>query len=250
MKWTEESLASLPLSGGYRLRGEAMSRIEVFSDAAFAFAVTMLVISLSAIPKNFDELIVAVKGIPAFAASFAVIMVYWISHRRWSRRFGLDDKVSTFLTLSLVFIILVYVYPLKLTMNVTFFAMSGGWLPSEFDITSASEVSGLVILYGFGFCLIGSTNLGLYLRASNQVKDLCLNQMELLLVKEEQLIWSIQAAAGLLSALVAMIFYNSIGHLAGFVFCLLPIVIPLSTMGIRKKKRALQTKPESTPPSS
>lgn len=85
-----------------------MTRIEIFSDAAFAFAVTMLVISLSSVPRNYDELLVAMKGVPAFAASFTVIMVLWVSHRRWSRRFGLDDGISTFLTLALIFIILVY----------------------------------------------------------------------------------------------------------------------------------------------
>lgn len=37
------------MRGGYRLRGESMARIEVFSDAAFAFAVTMRVISLNSI---------------------------------------------------------------------------------------------------------------------------------------------------------------------------------------------------------
>ena len=217
-----------------------MSRIEVFSDAAFAFAVTMLVISLSAIPKNFDELIVAMKGVPAFAASFAIVMVYWVSHRRWSRRFGLDDRVSTFLTLSLVLIILIYMYPLKLMMSITFYALSGGWFPSDFSISSKAEVAGLVILYGIGFFLIASTNLGLYLRVSARAEDLCLSPLERLLIKEEQLIWVTQAAAGLVSAVAAAIFYHSIGYLAGLVFGLLPIAIPLLTMRVRRKKREMK----------
>jgi len=40
MGWTEQSLSSVTKKNGYRLRGESMTRIEVFSDAAFAFAVT------------------------------------------------------------------------------------------------------------------------------------------------------------------------------------------------------------------
>lgn len=56
MRWTEQTLSSLPIVGGYRLRGESMTRIEVFSDAAFAFSVTMLVISLSTIPQSYSEL--------------------------------------------------------------------------------------------------------------------------------------------------------------------------------------------------
>ena len=101
MKWTDEQISKLRERNGYRLRGEEMTRVEVFSDAAFAFAVTMLVISLSSIPENYGELIEAMKGVPAFAASFTMIMVFWVAHRSWSRRFGLDDAISTLLTLGL-----------------------------------------------------------------------------------------------------------------------------------------------------
>lgn len=239
MKWTEESLSSLPTGGGYRMRGEAMTRIEVFSDAAFAFAVTMLVISLSSIPNNYGELIVAIKGVPAFAASFAVIMVFWVSHRRWSRRFGLDDGVSTFLTLALVFIILVYVYPLKLMMNILFFAMSGGWFPSNFEITSATEIAGLLVLYGVGFCSVASVQLGLYFRVSAMTEDLCLNRLERVLVRQEQIMWSILAIAGFVSATLAAVFHDSWGFLAGFVYSLIPIAIPLLTIRVRRERRAL-----------
>ena len=239
MKWTEESLSTLPTGGGYRLRGEAMTRIEVFSDAAFAFAVTMLVISLSSIPQNYKELIDAMKGVPAFAASFSVIMVFWVTHRRWSRRFGLDDGTSTFLTLALVFIILVYVYPLKLIMNIMFFGLSGGWFPSEFDLSSSAEVAGLVVIYGAGFCALASIQLGLYLRVASLADDLCLSRLERILVKQEQLVWSVQATAGLFSALMAWIFITSLGYLAGFVYCLIPIAIPLITWRTRRKKQAV-----------
>ena len=89
MNHTEESLAQLPVKNGFRLRGESMTRIEVFSDAAFAFAVTMLVISLSAIPRNYVEFVEAMKGIPTFILSFSMIMAYWLAHRKWSQQFGL-----------------------------------------------------------------------------------------------------------------------------------------------------------------
>jgi len=38
-------LDSLPRLGGFRLRGIGMTRLETFIDAAFAFAITMLVIA-------------------------------------------------------------------------------------------------------------------------------------------------------------------------------------------------------------
>lgn len=58
------------------MRGEEMTRIETFVAAAFAFAVTMVVISLGSIPSTFGAFIQAVKQIPSFAASCAII--FWI----------------------------------------------------------------------------------------------------------------------------------------------------------------------------
>ena len=246
MKWTEESLEALPTRGGYRLRGEAMTRIEVFSDAAFAFAVTMLVISLSSIPRNFEELILAIKGIPSFATSFAVMMVIWITHRRWSQRFGIDDGISTFLTLLLVFIVLVYVYPLKLVMDLMFLGFSSTWFPSDFVVNSSAEVAGLVAFYSTGWFLVASTHLGLYLRAANMARDLSLNQLEQLLVKKELLVWLVQAIAGLLSAAIALIFIGSFGYLAGIVFGLIPLAIFIVTLPTRRGIRAILNRDNST----
>lgn len=50
---------------------------------------------------------------PAFAASFANIMFFWHAHHIWSRRFGLETGATVFLSGLLVFVVLVYVYPLK-----------------------------------------------------------------------------------------------------------------------------------------
>ena len=51
-RWTNEALASLPDKNGIRQRGMDMTRLETFTDAAFAFAVTLLVISVDDVPGN------------------------------------------------------------------------------------------------------------------------------------------------------------------------------------------------------
>jgi uncharacterized membrane protein len=49
-----------------------MTRLETFTDAAFAFAVTLLVAGGGdSVPMNFGEMTAGLKQIPAFAASFA-----------------------------------------------------------------------------------------------------------------------------------------------------------------------------------
>jgi uncharacterized membrane protein len=158
MRWTDQSLSSLTTKDGYRLRGENMTRIEVFSDAAFAFAVTMLVISLSTIPQNYHELLTAMHRIPSFAASFTVMMLIWITHRRWCQRFGLDDGVSTFLTLALIFVVLVYVYPLKLIMDLMFYGFSQRWFPADFEISNTAQAAVLVAIFSIGFFLVALIN--------------------------------------------------------------------------------------------
>ena len=245
MKWTEQALSSLTTNDGYRLRGESMTRIEVFSDAAFAFAVTMLVISLSTIPQSYQELLTALQKIPSFAASFAVMMSIWITHRRWSQRFGLDDGVSTFLTLALIFLVLVYVYPLKLTMDLMFFGISQQWFPTDFQLSSTAEASGLVAIFSVGVFLMASIQLGLYLRAASKADDLCLNQLERLLVHKEQSIWLVQAIIALLVALMALIFMSSLGYLAGLIYCLIPLAIPLVTLRTRREIRLYYLDPKN-----
>lgn len=225
-----------------------MTRIEVFSDAAFAFAVTMLVISLSSIPRDFPELILAIKGIPSFAAGFAVMMVIWVTHRRWSQRFGLDDGISTFLTLSLVFVVLVYVYPLKLVMDLMFYGFSRTWFPSQFQVTSSPEVAGLIAFYSAGWSLVAAIQLGLYHRAMAKAGELGLNPLEKLLVKKEQLVWLVQAIAGLLATVFAVVFLSSFGYLVGILFGLIPPTILVVTLLTNRKIKALQEKPEKGTP--
>src|SRR5215218_6792647 len=59
-------LDALPRLGGFRLRGIAMTRLETFIDAAFAFAITMLVIATQQIPDDIETLLAAFKNVPAF----------------------------------------------------------------------------------------------------------------------------------------------------------------------------------------
>ncbi len=60
-----------------RKRGIEMTRTETFVDAAFAFAVTLLVVSIDSIPESVAELLRALAAVPAFAASFAIIGLFW-----------------------------------------------------------------------------------------------------------------------------------------------------------------------------
>jgi Endosomal/lysosomal potassium channel TMEM175 len=50
-----------------------MTRLETFIDAAFAFAITMLMIATQQIPDDIETLLAAFKNMPAFVASIIVL---------------------------------------------------------------------------------------------------------------------------------------------------------------------------------
>ena len=103
----------------FRLRGDEVIRIEAFSDAVFAFAVTLLIVSLE-VPKSFAELMETMKGFFAFGISFLFLMLIWFGHNIFFRRYALDDVRTIFLNGCLLFIVLFYVYPLKFLATLVF----------------------------------------------------------------------------------------------------------------------------------
>src|SRR5918912_701157 len=100
------------VQNGFRLRGLGeVARIEAFSDAVIAFAVTLLVVSLE-VPKTFDELLLTMRGFFAFAICFALLLSVWYDHYKFFRRYGLMDTPTRWLNSALLFLMLLYVYPL------------------------------------------------------------------------------------------------------------------------------------------
>ena len=68
----KRDLTSLEKSGHFYKRGEQTTRLETFVDAAFAFALTLLVISFDAVPQNYQELMNALKS----RSGFSVWLLY------------------------------------------------------------------------------------------------------------------------------------------------------------------------------
>src|ERR1700719_5387732 len=84
-----ENLDGLPRLRGFRLRGMEMTRLETFIDAAFAFAISMLVIAAQQIPDDIASLLAAFKNVPTFICSIAVLGIYWRGPWVWGLGFGL-----------------------------------------------------------------------------------------------------------------------------------------------------------------
>lgn len=144
-------------------RGHGVTRLEAFVDAAFAFAVTLLVISVDRIPDSIGALLQALKNVPAFAASFAMVAMFWYAHVRWSRRYRLGTVPATLLSLLLVFLVLVYVYPLRLLLGTFFAWITNGWLPMPLnDANGARPLAFMFTFYGLAFASMSACIGGLY----------------------------------------------------------------------------------------
>ena len=186
------------------VRGREVTRIEAFVDAAFAFAVTLLVISFNALPDSADALIDAIKGVPAFAASFAILAMIWWQHADWSRRYGLDDGRSVLLSLLLVFLVLVFVYPMRIVFAVLFASLSNGFFPANFAMTSFRDVSLLFLTFGVAFGSLGAVMALLYRHAWRERDRLGLDPRERIELRMAWLQWALIPAVALVSILLAL----------------------------------------------
>jgi len=228
------------LNDGFLRRGRERTRLETFIDAAFAFALTMLVISIDSIPENINQLLAALKNVPAFGTSFALIMAYWRAHQVWSERYGLEDLPSVLLSSLLIFVIMVYVYPLKILFGAMFHALTDGWLTSRFVMDSYEDFRNLLVAYGIGFCVLNLSVAALYWRAWHIRSRLALNSLECYLTRSEIISWVIISSFGICSVVLACLLENEWTQAAAWMYWLLMIVIPIYRAKARHKAEQLR----------
>jgi len=230
----------LPVQGGFRLRGSEMTRLETFADAAFAFAVTLLVVGgADSIPTNFEEMTFALKQVPAFAASFANIMLFWYAHHRWSRRFGLEDAGSAMLTMLLIFVVLVYVYPLKAIYSGAFDFFSGGYLKSYFGMKSVADLRSMFVIFGTGYGALSGVIVLLNRHALAKSEELSLNDAERFDTATELQHWSINMSVPAASIVLAMTLPDPFVGISGMFYGAIGIFVPWHFARRRRAKATL-----------
>ena len=181
-------------------------RLDNFVDGAFAFAITLLVISGASLPRTVAALIEALRGVPAFAVCFLQLALFWHGHVSWRETFRLTDRRSLQLSLLLVFFALIFVFPLHLVYASFFNGISGGLLSRDFirsaDGVSVHSMKVLFACYGLSYACMGGTLAMLFRHSARTAAGL--SPGELVAVRVHALVWSYYAAIGLLSTLVAL----------------------------------------------
>ncbi|PZR71302.1 MAG: DUF1211 domain-containing protein [Chthoniobacterales bacterium] len=222
------NLDALPRRGGFRLRGLEMTRLETFIDAAFAFAISMLVIAAQQIPDNLVALLAAFRNVPAFVTSVIVLGIFWRGHWLWSRRYGLEDGVSIFLSWAMLVTILIYIYPLKAIFGAMWFFVSHGQVGQAVGLhASAEQARALFAIYALGFGAISLEILLLNLRAWQLREPLRLNAREKAMTRAELSGWSMPLGVAILSLVLALVLPIEQIVWSGWIYFSLTLLTPL-----------------------
>lgn len=216
----------------FRFRGEETTRIETLSDAVFALAITLLLISTTP-PITFYQLQAFTKDLVPFAICITLISLIWYEHFVFFIRYGFRNQYIVFLNVLLLFIVLFYVYPLKflakllviLFMNFIYIFRHGNnteiW--DEFNfMMEGGTVTQLMVIYGFGAASIFLVLALMYRYALKKADELELNAVERFDTRTSIRTNLLMASVPILSAIFAWAFGETrLGQMtSGFVYFL------------------------------
>lgn len=223
----QSELDEMPVKDGFRLRGIEVTRTETFTDAAFAFAVTLLVVSIDSVPATYDELLLAVQGIPAFGLACALLFLFWYGHWSWSRRYGLEDFPSIVLSFVLVVVMLCYVFPMKYMTSIFVAWITDRRVDVGANINSIEELFSIFVIYSIGFVAMCVAVLLLNLRAWSLRAELRLDGIEKYVTRTEIGTWLILSSVGVLAILMGLFAPRHPLTVPGWAYMLLGIVMPV-----------------------
>jgi len=226
-----------PLDEGFRTRGEAISRLDVFSDVVLGIALVLVVVSL-AIPRNFTQLRSPTPAFITSAICFLMLVNVWFSHFVFFRRYGLNDRLTVALNAALLGLVLFCVYPLKFLYTTLFTSLVHNDFSPHF--AAAVQINGMLALYALGFTTVFFLVAALYWNAWRQRQLLELNGLERLLTVSSIVNALGMAAIGLIACLAALVLPASwVLYSAVLYFLILPWKA-LNSLYFSRKARLLR----------
>ena len=228
----------------FRYRGLNQTRVETFSDVGFALAIALIVLS-SSVPETFQELRESMNGVPSFFLCVVLLGVIWMQHYMFFLRYGLQDIRTIVYNTFLLFLILVYVYPLKFLMTFLVSMLTTLFTGDRSDFLAYNIQGGdmkfLMIMYGLGAAFIFLTLAALYRHALAKKEDLELDAYEVFQTKTSIGINTMMSVVPIVSFLIAWLGPDTalIGAISGFVYMLYPIIMPLYGRYLNKKEKRL-----------
>lgn len=199
-------------------RNYEIQRIETFSDGVFAFAVTLLIVSLE-VPKNFAELMINMRGFFAFGISFLLLVLIWMEQHRFFRKYGLEDHWTIALNVALLFLVLFYVYPLKFLFTLAFRnEIYAGQPPMQI---SEAQIPALMQIYSLGYIAIYFLFMLMYMHACKRADFLGLTDIEKFDCRTNIYKQVVLGCIGLSSFICALILPLNLISLSGYIYALI-----------------------------
>jgi uncharacterized membrane protein len=220
----------------FRWRGNEVSRVEGFTDAVFAFAVTLLVVALE-VPHSFEGLMNVVRGFPAFVICFTLLMMFWNAHYRYHRRYGIESAFTRVMTMAILVLVLFSVYPLKYLFTLLTVQTFGLELADAPHLEGIHQVRMLYLIYGLGLGGVWGLYAVLYWHALNKREQLQLDANETILTRGALCGNLIYVAVCLLSITLTLWTTNS--WLPGVIYMLLGPLQSFNGWWFGKKLRPL-----------
>jgi len=232
----------------FRFRGEEPGRLENFSDAAFALAIALLLISTSA-PTNLEQLKKFTWELIPFSVSIVLIVLIWHEHFVFFYRYGLRNTKVIVLNTMFLIIVLFYVYPLKflwkyLLLNPIARAFNQESIIKEVSEMAKPEDTGsLMIIYGIGAASIFLILMLMYRYALKNSDQLQLNKIEQFDTRASMTTNFLMATVPLLSVILAWIFQGSpwAGMISGTIYFLyMPIMFTFAACSKKQRIKILE----------
>src|ERR1700722_4208763 len=218
-------------------RSHEPSRLETFSDAVFAFAVTLIIVSLE-VPKSFSDLYETMKGTGSFAVCFALLFLTWNNQNLFFRYYGLKDARTVALNAALLFVVLIYVYPLKFLFNLVFLSNHYTENGQIKLMIQDKDVPILMILYALGYTIINFLFFLMYRVAISNRELIKLNAIELFETKTIASIYLICSFIGVTAILFAVLLPQPYVGFSGFFYMIIgPAYYVWYSYRRRKRKR-------------
>lgn len=198
------------------------NRVEVFSDGVFAFAATLMVVTID-LNDSLWLTVAKATNLLGFSVSFFVLVILWKIHYNFFRRNSYIDNWIIAFNSVLLFVVLYYVFPLKSLIN--------SWIGLQ-NITP-NDLASLFVIYGFGFAMIFLCYALMYYRAYRKTRSLQ-TSVDLLFYAQH---FSLYVLMALMSIILGVLKVGSNFGAPGFFYGLLGLLCYLHAGWFKKKYR-------------